>query len=481
MDAKLKNYIRAGEGMNLEFKRCGGKVESDVYETICSFANRQGGSILLGVLDDGTVSGVSPKAAASIERNIVNVTNDPGMFNVAPALEFERLAGDDGETVIRVWVPMGPALYSFKGTVYDRAADVNVKVKTEAQRAAMIIRKQSFYTEKTVYPWVTEADLDLGVLSDVRREIRAARDAHPWLSMDDAELLRSSRLWSRDPATGEYGFNLAAVMLLGKQETILDVAPVYRTDVVLQRVGNGRYDDRLVCRSNLVEAYGEICAFCRKWTPDAFSLDEGGNRISVRDVIVRELVVNTLIHREYTSPHIARITIDADGIRTHNASRALYAGPVTPENLDPTPKNPIIANFFTQMGRSEELGSGVRNLYRCSRLYTGRVPEMTDGDSFDAFVPTPISAADAGSRKASRAVLARKRDRTAAEVEEAVAALIAKYGEVAASEVAAEVASVGERTVRRYLARMVDEGRLSVKNRGRGTVYCKPSSRNGQM
>ena len=31
---------------------------------------------------------------------------------------------------------------------------------------------------------------------------------------------------------------------------------------------------------------------------------------------------------------------------------------MTPENLDPTPKNPVVANFFTQMGRSEELGSG---------------------------------------------------------------------------------------------------------------------------
>lgn len=55
---------------------------------------------------------------------------------------------------------------------------------------------------------------------------------------------------------------------------------------------------------------------------DAFALDEEGNRISVRDIIVRELVVNSLIHREYSSPHIARIVIDADGIHAHNASRA---------------------------------------------------------------------------------------------------------------------------------------------------------------
>ena len=316
---------------------------------------------------------------------------------------------------------------------------------------------------------MTKEDLDLGALSGVRREIRSARENHPWLSLDDEELLRASRLWSRDPATGECGFNLAAIMLIGKQETILDVAPVYRTDVVLCRADADRYDDRLVCKSNLVEAYGDIFSFCKKWMPDAFALDEEGNRISVRDVIVRELVVNSLIHREYTSPHIARIVIDADGIHTHNASRALYAGSVTPSNLDPTPKNPIIANFFTQMGRSEELGSGVRNLYKCSQLYSGRVPELEDGDFFEAFVPVPFSVADASSEKTP--VL--KGGKCSEEIEAVVYDLLRKYGKVSASEVSAGVVSVGERTVRRHLAKMVEDGRLVKENGGRATVYRK--------
>ncbi len=478
MEEKLSKYLEAGEGINLEFKRCGGKVEKDVFETLCSFANRQGGSILLGVLDDGSAPGVSPESVVSLERNIVNVVNNPNLFNVAPAIEFERLGAESGNVVLRVWVPMGPALYSFKGVVYDRVADVDAKVKTDAQRAAMIIRKQNYYTEKTVYPWVTEDDLDLGALAVVRREVRAAREDHPWLSLDDGELLRAARLYSRDPATGERGFNLAAVMLLGRRETILDVAPVYRTDVVLSRSGNERYDDRLVCTGNLVEAYGEISAFCRKWLPDAFALGSDGNRVSVRDVIVRELVANSLIHREYTSPHIARITIDGDGIITRNASRALYAGPVTLDNLDPTPKNPVIANFFTQMGRSEELGSGVRNLYGCSELYTGRTPVMTDGDFFEAFVPVPsVGVQVAGSKSKQsgrRAQGPTKHERTAAEVSATVARLLEDRGEVAASEVSSEMATLGERTVRRYLSEMVADGKLATERRGRSTVYWKP-------
>ena len=232
--------------------------------------------------------------------------------------------------------------------------------------------------------------------------------------------------------------------------------------------------------SNLVRAYSELVGFCEKWLPDSFVLD-GGQRKSARDVIARELVCNCLIHREFVSPHIARITIDREGIRTSNASRALFAGPVTLESLDPTPKNPIIANFFTQMGRSEELGSGTRNLYKFSRLYTGKDPVLKDGDQFTAFVPAPSvmgSATDgegdrgvAGGAKGSGAARGFGKNRTRTEVERVVDDLIACYDSFPASAVSERVTSVGERTVRRYLADMVGEGKLICVPRGRSTMY----------
>ena len=128
-------------------------------------------------------------------------------------------------------------------------------------------------------------------------------------------------------------------------------------------IRDSRYDDRLVVKTNLLEAYDLLVGFCEKWLPDSFAL-EGMQRVSARDVIVRELVSNALIHRKFISPYIAKLVIDEEGIRTKNASRSLYSGPLTPDNLDPTPKNPIIANFFSQIGRAEELGSGTRNIFK---------------------------------------------------------------------------------------------------------------------
>lgn len=488
MSDALDRYIQAGEGISVEFKRCGSQPGKDTFETICSFANRQGGSVLLGVRDDGTVEGVPEASVLSIERNISNVTSNPNLFNVSPLVEFERLRDADGRLVIRVWVPMGPSLYTFKGAVYDRVADADVRVKSDAQIASMMARKQGYYSERTVYSWVTEDDLEVGLLDAVRDALRANDADHPWLSLSDSELLRAARLYGRDQLTGERGFNLAAVALLGREDTILDVMPLYRTDAVLRRVETDRYDDRLVCRSNLVRAYDELVGFCEKWLPDSFVLD-GGQRKSARDVIVRELVCNCLIHRELVSPHIARITIDGEGIRTRNASRALFAGPVTLESLDPTPKNPIIANFFTQMGRSEELGSGTRSLYKFSRLYTGRDPVLEDGDRFTAFVPVPPVMADAAGSKddhdaatgaeGNGAVGGSRGNRTRAEVERVADDLLARSGSFAATEVSERITRVGERTVRRYLADMVKEGKLVSDPRGRSTTYRAGNSADG--
>ena len=131
MSDVLDRYIRAGEGIGVEFKRCGSQPSGDTFETICSFANRQGGSVLLGVRDDGTVEGVPEASALNIERNISNVTSNPNLFNVSPLVEFERLHDTEGRLVIRVWVPMGPSLYTFKGAVYDRVADADVRVSEQ--------------------------------------------------------------------------------------------------------------------------------------------------------------------------------------------------------------------------------------------------------------------------------------------------------------------------------------------------------------
>ena len=98
---ELETHIRAGEDISTEFKLCGNHPERDFFETVCSFANRQGGNVFLGVEDDGTVVGVPRDATLDIKRNVAKVLNNPQTFHPAPLVEMEDVDYDD-RVVIRV-------------------------------------------------------------------------------------------------------------------------------------------------------------------------------------------------------------------------------------------------------------------------------------------------------------------------------------------------------------------------------------------
>jgi ATP-dependent DNA helicase RecG len=260
------------------------------------------------------------------------------------------------------------------------------KVAATGQIAAMYIRKQNVFTEKKVYPYVREDDLRFDILPRVRQMAVNRYNGHLWKDLSDAELLKSAGLYGEDKETGKKGYNLAAVMLLGRDDVIRSVVPAYRTDAILRKINLGRYDDRLIAATNLVDSYDLLMGFAEKHLWDKFYL-EGGARISLRGVIAREMLVNTLIHREFTSSYIARFIIEKEKMYVENANRSVTGGVITPENFEPNPKNPIIASFFRNIGLADELGSGVRNLYWSVRRYSGKDPELIDGDVFRIIVP----------------------------------------------------------------------------------------------
>ncbi|MGN0354562.1 MAG: ATP-binding protein, partial [Muricoprocola sp.] len=204
--------------------------------------------------------------------------------------------------------------------------------------------------------------------------------------MNDQELLKSAGLYGRDIATGEEGYNLAAIMLLGKDDVILNVAPTYVTDALVRKVNVDRYDDREIIKTNLIESYDQLLEFGRKNLPDKFFLEGVVNK-SLRNTIVREMVSNTLMHREFTSSYTAKFVIEKNRMYVENASRAARNGIITVDNLEPNPKNPIIAAFFRNIGYADQLGSGVRKLFKYCKLYSDKEPEFIEGDVFRINVP----------------------------------------------------------------------------------------------
>ena len=325
--------LALGETPSIEFKRCGSAPARDTFETICSFANCYGGSIYLGVEDDGNAIGVSREDMAAIKRNVVNVVHNPNVFDPPATVEFEDILFEDVD-LIRIWVPPSPSLHRYKGRAFERIEDADAVVRTEAQLLSLCIRKQNTYTEQQVFPYVEFDDLQLDLLPRMRIMAANKRSNHPWLKMTDNELLRSVGLLGKNFATGEEGFNLAAVLLLGSEDVIRSLCPAYKTDAVLRRNDLDRYDDRSIVKTNLIEAYDTLFAFCAKHLPDRFHLEEAVS-ISPRDIIIREVISNLLIHREFTSPFPAKLIITQDELRTENASRAPFLGRITPSRFQP--------------------------------------------------------------------------------------------------------------------------------------------------
>ncbi len=103
------------------------------------------------------------------------------------------------------------------------------------------------------------------------------------------------------------------------------------------------------------------------------------------------MIGNVLIHREFTNPYPAKLVIEQGQVFTENWNKPHGRGNIDPENFSPYPKNPMIARFFKEVGRVDELGSGVRNTYKYCGLYTqGTEPEFIEGDIFKTIIPVSI-------------------------------------------------------------------------------------------
>ena len=74
MSNRFEELIAQGEGISVEFKECKDSLPKSIFETICSFLNRFGGDIFLGVADDGTILGIDKKSK-KIRADLVSAMN----------------------------------------------------------------------------------------------------------------------------------------------------------------------------------------------------------------------------------------------------------------------------------------------------------------------------------------------------------------------------------------------------------------------
>lgn len=447
----ISSVLSKGEGINIEFKNCTSSLNNSVFETVSSFSNRFGGYLILGVDDNGKVIGINEKASSDMKRNFINVLNNPNKMNPSLFLELNEFS-IDGKLILWVYVPASSDVVFCDGKIFDRNGDADQNITNSVDRVAdMFTRKSRQYTEKQIFPYLREENLRMDLIPMVKQLAAVKNANHPWLSMSPMELFRSSGLYEENFITGEKGFNLASVLLFGKDEVIQSCLPGYRTDAIYRDRNEDRYDDRAVVETNLIEAYDILMDFTRKHTDDRFFIVDGLST-GVRDIIAREVLCNMLIHREYSSAFPAKLIIDRNTLRTENWNKAVQMGILNPETFTPYPKNPLLAKFFMNINRADTLGSGVRNLFRYTKMYSGGTPVLEEGDVFTATIPLNENANNNNA-------------------EDRIVDYLKTNGNASTSELADALGYKSRTSVHRKLSTLLENGEIKAIGSGKNTKY----------
>ncbi len=382
----LLSLIRQGESMTVEFKKSTTEIPSDVYTSVCSFSNREGGHIFLGVKDDGEIQGTQKEHVAKMKKDFVTAINNRNKIN--PPLYIKPIEYEfEGRTIIYIHVPCSQSVCRCNGKIFDRNYDSDIDITdNEGLVYQLYSRKQDTYYVNKVFSVFSVSDLRHDLIDRARKMTRARTQNHPWQYMTDEELLRSAGLILTDTSTGSEGITLAAILLFGPDNLILSALAHHKTDAIFRVFDMDRYDDRDVIVTNLLESHDRMIAFGKKHLNDLFVM-EGLQSISARDKILREIVSNSLAHRDYANAYVAKLVIEKNRILTENGNRSHGFGDLNPTSFEPFPKNPPISKVFREIGLADELGSGMRNTYKYTKLYSGSEPTFSEGDVFRIIVP----------------------------------------------------------------------------------------------
>lgn len=185
-NTEIKQIIQQGEGLKVEFKEAGNSVPVSFYETVVSFSNTDGGTVLLGVHDNGTVLGIEPGSVTKLKKDIISTLNSRDCVNPSLYLQPFTVTTPEGEIMV-IQVPASSQVHDHAGRIYMREFEADIDITENQQRVGdMYLRKRNFFSEAQIIPHLTVNDLDSSLFEKARQLIRNPGAIIPgyWLAMN---------------------------------------------------------------------------------------------------------------------------------------------------------------------------------------------------------------------------------------------------------------------------------------------------------
>ncbi|MEC4819335.1 MAG: putative DNA binding domain-containing protein [Scytonema sp. PMC 1069.18] len=209
----LLQHISLGEDGEIEFKSANGGLSKDVWETLSAFANTDGGYIILGVSqnkDGFEVSGI--RNPSVLLKTFWDSHNNEQKLSTPICSNSHIFASEiDGQKVIIIKVPRSvrtqrPVYINnnpLTGT-YKRNHEGDYRcTKEEVQQ--MLRDASSEPQDFQILDRFDLSDLDSDTLKSFRQRFSSREPDHPWLALDDKELLVKLGGWRRDRDTKKEG------------------------------------------------------------------------------------------------------------------------------------------------------------------------------------------------------------------------------------------------------------------------------------
>lgn len=422
-------------------------VVEDVKKEIIAFANCEGGKLYIGVQDDGTVSGLDNPDKTSLQ--ISNMVRDAIKPDLTMFLHYETLT-IDGKKIVAVDIQQGterPYYIAKKGLrpegVYVRQGYSSVPATNTA------IRRMIKETDGDRFEEMRSLEQNLTFES--AKKIFAKRD----VAFGTAQM-KTLGLVTQDGVYTNLG------LLLSDQCVHTIKAAVF------QGTNQNEFKDRKEFAGSLFQQMDEVYDFIdfRNQTHSTFEKLYRIDRRDYPETAVREALLNLLVHREYSFRASSFISLYTDRLEFTSIG-GLVSG-VTLKDVTmgiSVCRNMKLANVFYRLELIEAYGTG---LIKIMNAYegTGMMPQIeTSDNAFKIILPNlnAISESVKPAQTGSEKVIPEKK----------VIALTKEQGSITRKEVGM-LLDMGQSSCGRLLKKMVENGLLIQKGKGKNTYYCLP-------
>lgn len=389
---ELLEMIPNGENSEVEFKRDTLRSH-ELAKELVAFSNFQGGMVLLGVNEDGSIEGVKRD---DLKEWVMSVCGDKIRPPIIPFFEVVENVERGGDVAV-VRVPGGPNVYSRwhenRNSYYIRVGSKSRELTREELSRMFDQRGMMHIAHPRPISGATFNDLDIRRIRDYFGRVRG-QDVP-----DDDEKAEWKTLLANTGIMDEEGVTLPGILLFGEiPDRFLPQAGI--DAVAFQGTEQAStVRERAVLRGPMTPLFNETgdtllepglversLEFVRRNTRGAAVPDEDGAcRASYPDKVVGEAVVNALTHRNYVlAASDIKLAVYRDRLEVVSPG-GLFKG-MTLEKIrtgmgNLPYRNQLLTDVMRHYGYMDGMGMGVfRKIVRGMKEHNGTAPDLVEED-----------------------------------------------------------------------------------------------------